>query len=307
MARFSSLLNLLLGIWVALLCSLSLSAPLESGEISDLVKRDDSLYTIWNRIPTTQKAMGDSALFFRIDQSVDNAWGVTYLYGCTALLISDPRFVIVAHMQQETRTGTICIKDQTSLNNWLANTLQPALDQEDPNGNTMVELIHNTNDCAWTGTGVKSVISWLMDEGIWGVRYNNILPRPYQGSSGLGIPNPGQPQGLAVVRWLKPPLDGSALGTLQTFFNSDTPNRKQEFVRPGTRSVPESAQFGAQVGPEPNPAENSVLSSAEHPAPTYLAELLVPALLFSCTGETCQRRVHLADYSTEQSADKEVM
>ncbi|OBT41071.1 hypothetical protein VE00_10297 [Pseudogymnoascus sp. WSF 3629] len=75
-----------------------------------------------------------------------------------------------------------------------------------------------------------------------------------------------------------------------------------KLVRPGTRSVPESAQFGAQIGPEPNPAENSVLSSAEHPAPTYLAELLVPALLFSCTGETCQRRVHLADYSTEQSA-----
>ncbi|OBT39545.1 hypothetical protein VE00_10660 [Pseudogymnoascus sp. WSF 3629] len=77
---------------------------------------------------------------------------------------------------------------------------------------------------------------------------------------------------------------------------------QKAIVRPGTRSVPESAQFGAQIGPEPNPAENSVLSSAEHPAPTYLAELLVAALLFSCTGETCQRRVHLADYSTEQSA-----
>lgn len=41
--------------------------------------------------------MGDSALFFRIVQSVDNAWGVTYLYGCTALMISDPKFVIGTH------------------------------------------------------------------------------------------------------------------------------------------------------------------------------------------------------------------
>ncbi|KFY95281.1 hypothetical protein V498_03436 [Pseudogymnoascus sp. VKM F-4517 (FW-2822)] len=235
MARFSSLLNLLLGIWVALLCSLSVSAPLESGEISDLVKRDDPLYTIWNSIPATQKAMGDSALFFRIVQSVDNAWGVTYLYGCTALMISDPKFVIVAHMQQETRTGTICIKDQTSLDKWLANTLQPALDQEDPDDQTMVELIYNTNDCEWTGTGVKSVMTWLMDKGIWGVEEANIQPRAYRGSSGLGTPSPGQPQGLAVVRWLKPPLDGDglALGTLETFFNSDTPTRKQEVALKG--------------------------------------------------------------------------
>ena len=41
--------------------------------------------------------MGDSALPFRIDQSVDNAWGITYLYGCTALMISDPDFVIGTH------------------------------------------------------------------------------------------------------------------------------------------------------------------------------------------------------------------
>lgn len=98
--------------------------------------------------------MGDSALFFRIDPSVDNAWGITYLYGCTALMISDPEFVIgthlsfkqaqsenlfvyytftdgciVAHMQQETATGKICINDQIALNNWLSNTLLPALDQ----------------------------------------------------------------------------------------------------------------------------------------------------------------------------------
>lgn len=64
----------------------------------------------------------------------------------------------------------------------------------------MVELIYNTNDCEWTGTGVKSVMTWLMDKGIWGVEEANIQPRPYRGSSGLGTPSPGQPQGLAVVR-----------------------------------------------------------------------------------------------------------
>ncbi|KFZ25035.1 hypothetical protein V502_00489 [Pseudogymnoascus sp. VKM F-4520 (FW-2644)] len=223
MTRFSSPLNLLLGIWVALLCSLSLSAPLESDEISDLVKRDDPLYTIWNSIPNAQKAMGDSALPFTVDHLVDNVWGITYLYGCTALMISDPDFVI------ETGMGKICINDQTSLNNWLANTLQPALDQHDSSNNTEVELIYNTNNCVWTGTGVRSVMTWLTSDN-WGVDLENISPRPYQGSSGLRTPNPGQPQGLAVVRWLKPQLEGLTVGTLQTFFNSDTPNRDQVFV-----------------------------------------------------------------------------
>lgn len=35
---------------------------------------------------------------------------------------------IVAHVQQETGTGTICINDPVSLRNYLTNTLQPALD-----------------------------------------------------------------------------------------------------------------------------------------------------------------------------------
>ncbi|KAH8688690.1 hypothetical protein BGW36DRAFT_412670 [Talaromyces proteolyticus] len=231
MARSSSWLNLLLGIWVALLCSLSLSAPLESDENLHLVKRDDSLYTIWKSIPGAQKAMGDSALAFGIDQSVDNAWGITYLYGCTALMISDPKFVIVAHMQQESGTGIICINDQTTLNNWLAHTLLPALDQYDPVGTTEVELIYNTNNCAWTSTGVQSIVTWLTNKENWGVERDNILGRPYQGSSGVGTPNTGQPQGLAVVRWLKPQLADFTIGTLQTFFNSDTPNRDQIFVR----------------------------------------------------------------------------
>lgn len=64
----------------------------------------------------------------------------------------------------------------------------------------MVELIYNTNNCAWTGTGVKSIITFLTDEDNWGVDEDLILPRAYQGSSGLGTPNPGKPQGLAAVR-----------------------------------------------------------------------------------------------------------
>jgi hypothetical protein len=36
---------------------------------------------------------------------------------------------IVAHIQQETATGKICINDQKSLNNWLENKLLPVLDR----------------------------------------------------------------------------------------------------------------------------------------------------------------------------------
>lgn len=62
----------------------------------------------------------------------------------------------------------------------------------------MAELIYNTNNCAWTGTGVKSVKTWLTNDG--NVDEPNIRGRPYHGSSGLGIPNVDKPQGLAVVR-----------------------------------------------------------------------------------------------------------
>ncbi|CZR59408.1 uncharacterized protein PAC_09300 [Phialocephala subalpina] len=233
MARFYSLLSLLLGIWVALVSSLSLSAPLESDESLGLVKRVDSTYSIWKSIPNTQLAMGDSALPFTIDQSVDNAWGITFLYGCTALMISDPEFVVVAHMQQVTGDRKICINDPTSLRNWLANKLQPALDLHDPTDFTQVELIFNVRDCRWTSTGIQKIVTFLTDE--WGVKEENIVGRPYGGGSGTGSPTPNQPQGLAVVRqwlqWLKPPSEGSTLGTLETRFNTDNPNRNQVIVR----------------------------------------------------------------------------
>jgi hypothetical protein len=62
----------------------------------------------------------------------------------------------------------------------------------------MIELIYNTNNCAWTGTGVQSIVTWLMDD--WMMGRGGVEQRPYRGSSGLGTPNPGQPQGLAIVR-----------------------------------------------------------------------------------------------------------
>ncbi|KAF7876438.1 hypothetical protein EAF04_001529 [Stromatinia cepivora] len=230
MARSSYLINLLLSIWIALLCSLSLSAPLESDGKFALVKRNDAVYDLWSSIPNAQMAQGDSALAFSIDQTKDNVWGITYLYGCTALMISDPNFVIVAHMQQETATGTICIKDQVALQNYLTNTLQPALDQHDPTPLTRVDLIHNSLDCRWTGTGVQRIKSFLMDDANFGAAENSIFPQPYLGSSGTGTPNPNSPRGLAIVQWQKPQLEGLTIGTLQVYFNSDTSLRDQVFT-----------------------------------------------------------------------------
>ncbi|KAI0471185.1 hypothetical protein F4859DRAFT_109617 [Xylaria cf. heliscus] len=233
MARSSYLINLLLGTWIALLCSLSLSAPLELDEKSVLVKRNNAVYDLWSTIPNTQKAQGDSALPFSIDQTRDNVWGVTYLYGCTALMISDPNFVIVAHIQQETGTGTICINDQIALQKYLRKTLQPALDLHDPTPNTQVDLIYNSLDCKWSSTGVQSIKSFLMDDANFGVAEDNIFPRAYTGSSGTGIPSPNSPRGLAVIQWKKPQLEGLTVGTLQVYFNSDTPLRDQIFVTMG--------------------------------------------------------------------------
>lgn len=38
--------------------------------------------------------MGDSALHFNVKDTQSDAWGFTYLHGCTGILISDPNFVI---------------------------------------------------------------------------------------------------------------------------------------------------------------------------------------------------------------------
>jgi hypothetical protein len=60
-------------------------------------KRDSALDDLWRSIPATQKAGGDSALYFKIDQEKTDAWGITFLYGCTALMITNPKHVIGQH------------------------------------------------------------------------------------------------------------------------------------------------------------------------------------------------------------------
>lgn len=54
-----------------------------------------------------------------------------------------------------------------------------------------VELIHNTNNCAWTSMGVQRIITWLVNTDNWGMDEVNMRDRPYQGSSGVGMPNQG--------------------------------------------------------------------------------------------------------------------
>jgi hypothetical protein len=55
---------------------------------------EEDLETIWKAIPATKMAKGDSALPFTVDPNKSEAWGITYLYGCTAILISDPKYVL---------------------------------------------------------------------------------------------------------------------------------------------------------------------------------------------------------------------
>lgn len=170
-------------------------------------------------------------------------------------------------MQQETGTRKICINDLPTLNRWLTQTLQPALDlvkcprrsrlrlrglmliivcKYDFSEETQIELIYNTNDARWSSTGIRRIIGWLTTSGNWEADEEDIKSRPYRGNSGLGEPNSDSPQGLAVVRvrllvslvcrilltskqvqWLKSQREDDTSGTLQVFFNSDTPIREK--------------------------------------------------------------------------------
>ncbi|KAI0140469.1 hypothetical protein GGR57DRAFT_425924 [Xylariaceae sp. FL1272] len=229
MLRSSSLTNLFLGACIALLCSISLSAPLEGIEEFPLVKRTNPVYDIWNSIPGAQKATGTSALFFPINPDEDNAWGITYLYGCTALVISDPEFVIVAHMQQEGANGKQCIKDPVAVQSFLDGQLFDALIQHDPTDNTRVDLIFNTADTTWNSKSVKSIRDFLSGEA-FGVDTASIRPFSYTGSSGTGEANPDSSAGLALVQWQKAPDGAITRGTLKVYFNRDIPIRDQTFT-----------------------------------------------------------------------------
>ena len=60
-----------------------------------LAKRTSALADLWDGIPSAQKVTGSNAIYHKIDRTMDTAYGITYLYGCTGILISDPDFLIV--------------------------------------------------------------------------------------------------------------------------------------------------------------------------------------------------------------------
>jgi hypothetical protein len=66
-------------------------------------KGQSILYSLWNLTPASQKATGSSAIFHKWDRSQEGAYGITYLYGCTGILISDPEFVIVGELSMSCR------------------------------------------------------------------------------------------------------------------------------------------------------------------------------------------------------------
>ncbi|KAF8848955.1 hypothetical protein BDZ45DRAFT_697947 [Acephala macrosclerotiorum] len=167
-----------------------------------------------------------------------NTWGITYLYGCTALLISDPDFVIVAHLLQSAGKNIICINDDITLDNYLSDTLQPALERMAPSENTQVEVIYNTRDCPSSkADGIQTIKNWLTDGSKWGVSPANIRYRPYSGGSGTGEPNPGQPDGLAAIR-----VKLLASLVCQTLLTSNTTVAETTARGPNTRYTPDTLQ-----------------------------------------------------------------
>jgi hypothetical protein len=53
-----------------------------------------TLHDLYASIPGNQILKGDSAHYERIDGSESITWGITYLYGCTAIVVTDPKFFI---------------------------------------------------------------------------------------------------------------------------------------------------------------------------------------------------------------------
>ena len=82
------------------------------------MKRASALYDLWNSVPGRQIARGDSALTFTDFHGADDKWGVTYLYGCTALMISDPDFVVgTSIFSQSSVAKMIVIDDEPFITN----------------------------------------------------------------------------------------------------------------------------------------------------------------------------------------------
>lgn len=119
------------------------------------------------------------------------------------------------------------------------------IEQADADDDTEVTIIYNKADCPTKNSGgVLTIANFL--KGNWNIKDGNIDYRGYVGSSGMGQPNPGRPNGLAAIRveflaslvcqtslttlqWLKPEPGDQTSGKIQTYFNSDTPIRDQTF------------------------------------------------------------------------------
>ncbi|KAH7341197.1 hypothetical protein BKA66DRAFT_577161 [Pyrenochaeta sp. MPI-SDFR-AT-0127] len=225
MAR--SLFLQVLCICVTLLFSLSLSAPPKVlSKTIGYSKRASALDDLWRSIPNTKKAGGDSALYFKIDQSTNDAWGITFLYGCTALMISDPEHVIVAHLQEINSNACLSLTDTATVERFINDKLEPATDFFDPGPNTRVELIYSSQQ---NGTPRLDLIEGFLTD-TWGLDEGAIRRWAMVGGSGTGDA-PGSPQGKAVVQWLAG--NGQPTGTLKVFLGSspsqENPIREDNF------------------------------------------------------------------------------
>ncbi|KAF9701233.1 hypothetical protein EKO04_000417 [Ascochyta lentis] len=198
------------------------------GKGGKLTSRDGSdceeevgLEKIWGDIPGTKKAIGDSALHFNVKEAQSDAWGITYLHDCTGILISDPKFVIVAHMQED-GPGSECIMlaDAAQVKKYLQGPLQEAIDQADPTAKTQIHILYTQPK---VGRPLLSEFEkFFKDEWFFEGKVNKI---PYFGGSGTGEMK--GLKGKAAIQVIGG--KGKGKNKLKVFWNSDTPIRNESF------------------------------------------------------------------------------
>jgi hypothetical protein len=82
----------LLAVCFALLFSSTVALSLD--KVHD--KRASALDTLWRA--TREKLGGNQAKEIRYSPAVAKTWALTYLYGCTGIMITDPRFIVMGHL-----------------------------------------------------------------------------------------------------------------------------------------------------------------------------------------------------------------
>ncbi|KAF2725461.1 hypothetical protein K431DRAFT_342907 [Polychaeton citri CBS 116435] len=217
----------LLSVCLALCFSSSISAPVIYDGTTALSKRASDLDDLWRSIPSGQKAQGDSAKYFKIDRTVSNAWGITYLYGCAGILISDPDFVIVAHLQ-EVGSGdqSKCqLGDIDVVNKFIEDKLSVATSEHEATPDTRIDFIYGASQRGDAPAGIQAFKDHFID--FFEATENQIHNWVYSGGSGTGD-SPGTPYGKAVVQWIKG--DTAPEGTLKVFYNQETPIRNDVFA-----------------------------------------------------------------------------